>query len=68
MESLEFVVAQISWYLWVVLPHEFTSSKKTNLKRVIFATETENLSRIQEITSLRISKTPQIHENLPPGI
>lgn len=39
-ESLEFVVAQFSWYSWVALSHEFTTSTKTNLERAIFITET----------------------------
>lgn len=28
LESLKFVVAQFSWYLWVTIPHVFTSSTK----------------------------------------
>lgn len=50
MKSLEFTVAQFSWYLCVALPQEFTSSTKTNLESVIFLTETDN-RRIREITS-----------------
>lgn len=62
MESLEFMVAQFLWYLWVALPHQFTSLTKTNLERVIFLTETE-IRRIHETTSPQISKKPIIHEN-----
>lgn len=65
VKSLEFLVVQFSWYSWVPLPHEFTSSRKTNLERVNFLTETEN-RHIHEITSQRISKKPKIHENWSP--
>ena len=67
VESLEFVVAQFSWYSWEAPPHEFTSSTKTNLERVIFVTETENLP-IHEITYQRISQKPTIHEKWLPRI
>lgn len=30
VKSLEFAVAQLSWYSWVALAHEFTFSTKTN--------------------------------------
>lgn len=39
VESLEFV-AQFLWCSWVALPHEFKSSTKTILERVIFGAET----------------------------
>lgn len=42
VESLRFMVAQFWWYLLVSFPHEFTSSMKTNFKRVI---EIQNLRR-----------------------
>lgn len=29
-ESLEFMVAQLSWYSWAVLSHNFSVSTKTN--------------------------------------
>lgn len=65
VESLELVVDQFSWYSLVALPHEFTSSRKTNLERNIFPTETEN-QLVHEFTSPRISKYPTIQENWPP--
>lgn len=62
VESLELMVLnfRVLLYLWVAppYPHEFASSTKTNLGRVIFIIETEN-RRIHEITSLRIT----IHGN-----
>lgn len=42
VESLEFVVAQYLWYLWVALTHKFTSLMKIFVERVFF-TETENM-------------------------
>ena len=39
VESLEFKVARFSWYSWVALTHEFTSSTKTNYKRFSFPTK-----------------------------
>lgn len=42
--------AQFSWYSWVALSHEFTSSTKTNYKNFSFPTETENRN-INEIIS-----------------
>ena len=61
VESLDFMVTQFSLYLWVyiALPHKFTSSTKTNLARVIFVSETEN-RRIRKITSQQISKKNKI--------
>lgn len=36
VKSLEFAVAQFSWYSWVALPNEFTFSTKTNLEELSF--------------------------------
>lgn len=41
MESLQFVVAQFSWYSWVTHAHEFTSSTKFNDKRIYLPSETK---------------------------
>lgn len=41
MESLEFGVAQFSWYSFVALVHEFTSSTKFNDKRIYLPSETK---------------------------
>lgn len=40
-ESIKFVMAQCSWYSWVPLTHEFTSSTKNNYKRFSYPTEIE---------------------------
>lgn len=64
VDSLELIVAQFSWYSRLVLPHEFTSSMKTNFKWVRFLTETKNGS-IHKNKSPQISKITTIHENCP---
>lgn len=65
VESLEFVVAQFSWYSWVALKHKFTASMKTYCKIYSFPTEFKN-RRTQDITSQQISKTPKVNEIWPP--
>lgn len=36
VESLEFVVAQFSWYSWISISHEFKSSTKTYFEKSYF--------------------------------
>lgn len=59
-------VAQFSWYSWIALAHEFTSSTKTNYTRNNFPTETENPCMHPRNKSLWISRNPTIHENWIP--
>lgn len=47
VESLNLIVAQFLWHLFLALPQEFISSTKTKWDRVIFLTETIN-RRIHE--------------------
>lgn len=59
-------VSSFSWYWWVALTHEFTTSTNTNLEKK-FQSKTEN-GCIKENTSPKISRTTIIHKNWPPQI
>lgn len=62
VESLEFVSLIFSWFSWEALPHELTSSTKTNLDKVKFSSKIEN-RHIHEIIPPQICKNLIINEN-----